>query len=242
MTIGSIETKKTYMGDGVNKTFPCPFPVYKNEYVHAILSTGTGLTLHETRLLYATDYVYSPSLQAVVTTTAVPNNTKITVYLQLPFTQELDLQDQGRIAGHDLEKGYDKLTLLVMQIAEELTRAVKVPIADEQSADAMREMIINGIREAIESSITSCQCAEMSVEAIEIIRHIVETLPQFASNVQCYFGFRIDGTNLIIDKTESGDSIRAEDYDCVVVLPAETILSVDGGRIIISLPFAPVEV
>ena len=249
MALETTINKETFIGDGAAVEFRIKFPVLNAAHIHCYLSDDAG---KETELPANAFTVLdiNGSNPRVRLNSPLNNGEKLTVVRIVPLDQPYTFAEGGKYSGENVTGAYDRMEMQIQQLAEQIGRAVLMGITSPSnplSIDELYKMVQQFSAEsaqhaddALRSSIESCQCAGESVESIELIRHLVETLPQFASNVQCYFGFRMDGVNLIIDKTESGDSIRAEDYDCVLVLPAETSFTVEGERLVISLPFSPV--
>ena len=59
---------------------------------------------------------------------------KLVIVRDTPRTQDIELTSNGKLDGKVLEGGYDKLTLQVQELTEQVNRAVKFPVTEE-SAD-----------------------------------------------------------------------------------------------------------
>lgn len=59
---------------------------------------------------------------------------KLVIVRDTPRTQDIELTSNGKLDGKVLEGGYDKLTLQVQELTEQVNRAVKFPVT-EDSAD-----------------------------------------------------------------------------------------------------------
>jgi len=59
---------------------------------------------------------------------------KLVIVRDTPRTQDIELTSNGKLDGKVLEGGYDKLTLQVQELTEQVNRAVKIPVT-EDSAD-----------------------------------------------------------------------------------------------------------
>lgn len=59
---------------------------------------------------------------------------KLVIVRDTPRTQDIELTSNGKLNGKVLEGGYDKLTLQVQELTEQVNRAVKIPVT-EDSAD-----------------------------------------------------------------------------------------------------------
>lgn len=145
MTIVSTGTVEHYTGDGIQAQWPVPFPFHRPEDVRATVSGPEGGRL----LAYGTEYtvVALPGGGGTLTCTAetVRAGDGLAVWLDQPFTQEMDLRNTGVLDAEMLERGFDKLTLMAQQLREEVGRCVKVPIGGGQPLpDSLLESIATG--------------------------------------------------------------------------------------------------
>ena len=65
---------------------------------------------------------------------------KLVIVRDTPRTQDIELTSNGKLDGKVLEGGYDKLTLQVQELTEQVNRAVKFPVT-EDSADTFLDPI-----------------------------------------------------------------------------------------------------
>lgn len=145
MTIVSTNTVEQYVGDGVQTEWPVTFPFLRPEDVRAVVS-GTG---GDRVLAYGADYtaVALPGGGGSASTTPgapgmVGAGEHLTLWLEQPFTQEMDLRNTGVLDAEMLERGFDRLTLMAQQLREEVSRCVKVPLTDQTTrTDALLEGI-----------------------------------------------------------------------------------------------------
>jgi hypothetical protein len=134
MTIVSTNTVEHYVGDGVQTEWPVTFPFLRPEDVRAVVS-GTG---GDRVLAYGTDYTAAAlpgGGGSVITIPGAPGmvgaGEQLTLWLDQPFTQEMDLRNTGVLDAEMLERGFDRLTLMAQQLREEVGRCVKVPLTDQ---------------------------------------------------------------------------------------------------------------
>ena len=100
----------------------------------------------------------------------VPANHELVVHLDLPCSQEIDLYNNGILDAEVLEYGLDKLTLLCAQLAERVSRAVVVDIADTRNPADIRDKLIaaaDASAKACACADTACECAATAVDAAE---------------------------------------------------------------------------
>ncbi|NHZ48090.1 hypothetical protein FVW27_15990, partial [Desulfovibrio sp. XJ01] len=152
MTIVSTNTVELYTGNGTQTEWPVTFPFLRPEDVRAVVS-GTG---GDRVLAYGTDYV-AVALPggggSVTTAPGAPGmagaGEQLTLWLDQPFTQEMDLRNTGVLDAEMLERGFDRLTLMAQQLREEVGRCVKVPLTDQSTRpDALLEGITANVGRA----------------------------------------------------------------------------------------------
>ena len=79
--------------------------------------------------------------------------------------------------------------------------------------------------------------ADRAEQAVSDAYRIVEGIPSFASSAKSFFGLRAENLQLVADRGENGDEMRAADYGAVFVLPTETRFLLRGGDLLIDLLF-----
>jgi hypothetical protein len=142
MTITSNILRRDYTANGVNTTFAFDFPIFYEtnstpKFSLEVIITdlaGAETTKIETTdytITYnTTDYVNGVINQGnVVLNTAPTLNHKVSILRKLNFTQNTDITTSGSDAlpGTALEGSLDKLTLINLEIKENLNRVVRLP-------------------------------------------------------------------------------------------------------------------
>ncbi|MDR3045781.1 MAG: tail fiber protein [Desulfovibrio sp.] len=152
MTIVSTNTVELYTGNGTQTEWPVTFPFLRSEDVRAVVS-GTG---GDRVLAYGTDYVAAALPGGGGSVSTAPGTSgmvgageHLTLWLDQPFTQEMDLRNTGVLDAEMLERGFDRLTLMAQQLREEVGRCVKVPLTDQSTRpDALLEGITANVGRA----------------------------------------------------------------------------------------------
>lgn len=88
---------------------------------------------------------------------------KLVIVRDTPRTQDIELTSNGKLDGKVLEGGYDKLTLQVQELTEQVNRAVKIPVT-EDSADNFLDPI-TAITEAKKEALAEIAQATEPAEA-----------------------------------------------------------------------------
>lgn len=140
MTIPS-ETNRSgpYSCNGATTSFPYAFKIYDEAHIRVILTDPAGL---ESDLMLGTDYAVSGAGSdgggAVTTTAAYAAGNKITLVLNVPFTQSTDLENQGAYFAETIERSFDLLTQQTLQLRELVARSVVLPVT---SSVAVTELV-----------------------------------------------------------------------------------------------------
>lgn len=142
MTITSNILRRDYTANGVNTTFAFDFPIFYEtnstpKFSLEVIITDlvgaetTKIEITDYTITYnTTDYVNGVINQGnVVLNTAPTLNYKVSILRKLNFTQNTDITTSGSDAlpGTALEGSLDKLTLINLEIKENLNRVVRLP-------------------------------------------------------------------------------------------------------------------
>lgn len=131
MTISSeINKSGPYEGNGVSTQFDFDFKIEQVAHLHVIRTSLDGV---ET-VLAENDYQVSLGVDrtgSVTLSEPLPTGEKITLLLNPPFTQLVDLPNQGAWNPEVLESALDKLTSCLLKLREEVSRAVKIKASSD---------------------------------------------------------------------------------------------------------------
>ncbi len=200
MAISAFQPVLRYLGDGLQNVWPITFPFLEATHVRASLlqspygQAGTENFEHNPPLLleYGKDYTITAegSLHGGSLHSLVPQDSLLTIWLDVPITQEMVLTRSGYLSPPDLELAFDKQTLIAAQLAQGLKRAVQVPVESEESPQSLltrlfeaRDTAEQKARAAALSAASTQQdsafCAqtleEMNLRETEALLHITET-------------------------------------------------------------------
>lgn len=162
MTVSStIISRKEYSGNDVTTTFPITFPYATETSVTVVLVSITGAETAWTQD-GGGDTGYTIAAGSVEANTAPATGTTLVLYRDTDQTQETDLKPNRAYSAEILEAALDKLTLLVQELHEEITRAMRVQITQALGVDLelptpVADMIIgwNSDATALENKFTS---------------------------------------------------------------------------------------
>ena len=163
MTVNaSVMWRERYKGNGIQSQWPVPFPFLQPEHVKATLVDPAGAGR---ALLFNAEYTVNANTERRGGTVGylVPANHELVVHLDLPYSQEIDLYNNGILDAEVLEYGLDKLTLLCAQLAERVSRAVVVDIASTETP----ENLCNSLLQARDVAVLSAGEAATCLDAVQ---------------------------------------------------------------------------
>lgn len=135
MTVSSSYSPVTYTGDGSQTAFPAPFRILAASDVRAGIVGDAGVS----PLAYGTDYTVTVDADGQGGTVhyPCPTGTRLLLWLEVAERQELELSTTGPLPPGELEKAFDRLTLLCQQLREQVDRAVKVDMSSDTPPDRL---------------------------------------------------------------------------------------------------------
>lgn len=144
MTIAS-ETNRSgpYACNGVTTRFPYEFRIYDAAHIRVILTKPDGT---ETTLATGTDYTVSGVGEsgggAIDMVAAYATGHRVTLILNAPFTQEIDLENQGAYFAETIERAIDLQTQMSLQLKEQVARSVVLPVTSSVSVDRLTGAVL----------------------------------------------------------------------------------------------------
>lgn len=193
MTISSATNKSgPYTENGVTTNFAYEFKIEDETHVK-VVRAASGV---ETVLTLTTDYtvtgVGGNGGGNVVINTPVSGST-LTLVLDVPFTQEVDLQNQGAFFAEVVEAALDLAAQRDKQLQEQIDRAVVVPVsAGVTDLDALVAGILT--LEPIAADITTVAGISGNVTTVAGIAGNVTTVAGIAANVTTVAGISANVT------------------------------------------------
>lgn len=133
MSIQNTVIKNVYQGNGVTRVFPYTFALKESDgaYVKVFIS-GENEAEKETNNFTIDTSARNITYPADGSET-LPAGKSLTIIRSIPYTQELNLVNQGAFFAEDIETELDRIVMMVQQIKEETDRSVKAPISDEDA-------------------------------------------------------------------------------------------------------------
>ena len=133
MALENTQTKVQYLGNGVTREWPVPFPLIESKHVRlALLELSSlrdwpvesgfellGMDTGDLLVVYPVDPKDAPLAPGYL----------LTIYRDVPLTQPMDLSDGGSYDPEVVERQADRTTMQIQQLAEHLGRVPKFPVA-----------------------------------------------------------------------------------------------------------------
>ncbi len=168
MTISSTSRKSgPYSCNGSTTQFPFDFKVFAAADVLAVLTDPSGL---ETTLTSG----YTVSLNAnqdsnpggtITTTSTYATGYLVTLTSAVQNLQSVDLTNQGGFYPKVLNTALDRLTVMVQQVAEQVSRAVKTSISSSSTPDQLLSDIGAAVTNATNSATAAAGSATNSANS-----------------------------------------------------------------------------
>lgn len=165
MTVSSQTSKNgPYDCNGSQVTFPFTFKVFsKNDLLVVLTDVSSDV---ESDLTVDTEY--SVTLNAdqnnspggsITTVTVYPSGQRVTIARNVALTQQVSITN---FRPEVFERAFDKLTMLVQQVAEGVSRAVKTKISSTVSSDELLTALDASVAAATEAAAQSSASAASS--------------------------------------------------------------------------------
>lgn len=169
MTISSeIRKAGPYTGNGITTSFPFAFKVFAAADILVISADLLGV---ESTLSIGTDYTVSlnPSQDispggSVELLSALATGYKLVLTSAVDVLQPVDLTNQGGFYPTVLNSALDRLTILVQQLKEQVSRSVKVQISSTITADELGAALL----EAEEIATAAAAAAAASAASVDL--------------------------------------------------------------------------
>lgn len=134
MTVPSeLDRAGPYNGNGVTTSFQYKFRILNASHLLVVRTEPNGFN---TVLTLNTDYTVTGignttgGNVVLVNANRLPSGRKLSILRNLPFTQEIDLENQGAYYAETVEEGFDRAAMRDQQLKEGLSRAIKAPMEE----------------------------------------------------------------------------------------------------------------
>ena len=156
-----------YTGNNVTTNFPFTFKVFSTDDVVVFLTDPAGVEAPLTG--GGTDYGVTLNADqdsnpggVVVRTPALADDYLLTITSRVPNLQPLDLTNQGGFYPKAINAALDRVTIQVQQVAEQASRAVKVPISENKTPEEYATELFAASKAAVDSAADAAGSASLA--------------------------------------------------------------------------------
>ncbi len=219
MTISSDNRKAgPYICNGVTTAFPFDFKVFSSADVRVVLADASGA---ESDLVLGTHYAVALNADqdanpggTVTTTAAYATGYTLTLTSGLQNLQPVTLTNNGGFYPTVINNALDRLTILVQQLAEQVSRAVKVSISSATAPDSLIASLLTAVSSALTysnnaSASATAAASSASAAAASVASSVAKTGTQSVTAVLQY----PNNTNQIMQADQYGTQQNIAYYD-----------------------------
>jgi len=139
VTLSTTTCRASFNGTGTTGPFSFSFPFNDDTEIVAFTITDNVVTD-----LLSSQYTITGAGEStggtLTTTSAVASGTTLVVMRTLPLTQTTDLENTGAFYGETHEDTFDRITMQIQQLKEEINRCLRMPkgVSSDQELSAAR--------------------------------------------------------------------------------------------------------
>lgn len=217
MTVSSTTNKSgPYLGNGSTVEFDYEFRVLDPSHLTAVV-TQNGVDTIVPPTDYTVSGVGGAAGGALTFVTAPATGQSITIIRNAPFTQQVDLENQGAYYAETVEAAFDLAVMRDQQLAEGLSRAVQIPVgADSSTLAGLIEDIVRLGDSADQIDIVAGISGQ--VATVAGISADVQAVAAIASDVTAVADIAADVTAVASDMTSV--STAAANIAAIIAAPA----------------------
>lgn len=182
MTISSeVNRSGPYGANGVTTAFEYKFKILEPQHLQVIKTNVSGT---DTILALDADYtvtgVGNDGGGSAVITPAPAAGSKITLLLDVPFTQETDLENQGAYYAETVEQALDLIVMRLQQLKERAARAVTIPPSYDSAT--IDQLISNVL--ALSDKGAAIEAVAAVAQYLETVAGVADEIPAVADLTQ----------------------------------------------------------
>lgn len=168
MITSELSKAGPYAGDGETKTFDFDFKVFDASHI-AVYVNGTRTDSGFTAELLSE---VLPSAGRVTFGEAPEDGTAISIIRDVPAKQEVELQNNTAFLPKVLEHGLDKLTMMIQQLRDLISRAPLAPPTEDTTSEELYGRFAGALEEVEEmaaaAAASAAAAANAAVDAIAV--------------------------------------------------------------------------
>lgn len=134
MGVSTTTNRKDYVGTGTTGPFPYDFYIFEAADMEVWTTDASGIPVQLTSAEYTITGVGLATGGSVTTVAAVPVGYPLALVRVLSYTQPFSFTDLGDFFASQHEAAFDRVTMLLQQLAEITGRGITMPITFTESA------------------------------------------------------------------------------------------------------------
>lgn len=172
MTVSTTINKVSYIGNGVATEFAIPFPFLETSHLKAYQLLNDIQTER-------TDWIVQND--NMIFTAAPVSGAQIVIMREVPYTQETDYRENEILAAETLERNFDKLTMQVQQLKEQIGRSVMVDIFDNTDTGNLISSINRAVSACAEYEASANEKAQTAIQMAQNAENSAQTASSYVT-------------------------------------------------------------
>ena len=214
MTVGAIERKAGPYNYSDGAIYPFYFKVFSASDVVAIKTDSVGA---ESELVLNNDFTVSLNDNQdnnpggnVSLSISLTDQHKITISSGVQLTQETVITNQGGFYPAELNKAFDKLTILCQQLDESISRSVKVNVSSDISPDELLDSLYQSASSAAQSANAAASSAESASDKAASASQSAQDAANAVASIDVMSGATAEsaGTQGLLPPPQAGDESK----------------------------------
>ena len=165
MTVQNPNVKNVYEGNGSTTVFPYTFQLDEKDADHVKVYVKKEDTLSER----VSNVKINTKAKTVTYPTGegspLPAGSTLVVVRETPYTQELNLENQGAFFAEDIETNFDRVVMMIQQLLEKLGRCVMADIGSGKTVEDIQQAIHEDRLSANTSAENAAESARKAAES-----------------------------------------------------------------------------
>lgn len=165
MTVQNPNVKNVYEGNGSTTVFPYTFQLDEKDADHVKVYVKKEDTLSER----VSNVKINTKAKTVTYPTGegspLPAGSTLVVVRETPYTQELNLENQGAFFAEDIETNFDRVVMMIQQLLEKLGRCVMADIGSGKTVEDIQQAIHEDRLSANSSAENAAESARKAAES-----------------------------------------------------------------------------
>ncbi|MBB3393308.1 hypothetical protein FHT82_006102 [Rhizobium sp. BK275] len=182
MTISSeVNRSGPYDANGITTAFEYKFKILEPQHLQVIHTDSSGT---DSILMLDADYtvtgIGNDGGGSALITPAPAEGSRITLLLDVPFTQETDLENQGAYYAETVEQALDLIVMRLQQLKERAARAITIPPSfDSATIDKLIADVL-----ALSNKGDALEAVAAVSHYLEAVADLADDIPDVASLTQ----------------------------------------------------------